>query len=196
MNAQSPRAYVRLTDPAIADLRRLRRSDPQIVKWALKKMLLLERDPMAGEPLLGTLIGYRKLVVSNRDWRIVWRVTTDDLGHVVVDIAEIWAVGARSDGEVYAEMRARLDAITGPPTTSTLEQAVGELARAAWGIEPSIEPASEPLPGWLVQKLTGVARIPANEVAGMNLRQAFDAWTAWMNRTPADDRPDQPETSA
>ncbi|MCW2132330.1 type II toxin-antitoxin system RelE family toxin [Arthrobacter sp. VKM Ac-2550] len=67
-------AVVRLTDDAIADLRRLQKKDPQIVRWAFKKMLLLERPAHAGEPLLGSLIGFRKLAVGDRDWRIVWRV--------------------------------------------------------------------------------------------------------------------------
>lgn len=67
-------------------------------------MLLLEADPLAGEPLLGSLIGYRKLVVGNRDWRIVWRAVTDQRGIVSVEIAEVWAVGARADSEVYSEM--------------------------------------------------------------------------------------------
>ena len=58
-------------------------------------MLLLERDPLAGEPLLGTLVGYRKLVVGNRDWRIVWRASTDQRGTLTIEIAEVWAVVAR-----------------------------------------------------------------------------------------------------
>ena len=44
----APRAVVRLTEDAIADLHRLHRKDPQIVRWAFKKMLLLERSVEAG----------------------------------------------------------------------------------------------------------------------------------------------------
>ena len=87
----APRAVVRLTEDAIADLHRLHRKDPQIVRWAFKKMLLLERSVDAGEPLLGDLIGFRKLVVGDRDWRIVWRTTTDTVGATVIDVAEVWA---------------------------------------------------------------------------------------------------------
>ncbi len=63
-----------LTDPAVEDLQRL---DDAPLVWALKKMLLLETDPLAGEPLLGSLIGYRKLVVDNRDWRLIWKASQD-----------------------------------------------------------------------------------------------------------------------
>ena len=58
---------VRLTEDAVADLHRLGKKDPQIVRTVLKKMLLLERSTNAGEPLLGASIGFRKLVVGDRD---------------------------------------------------------------------------------------------------------------------------------
>lgn len=70
MTREVPRALVRLTEPAVDDLRELYRKDPQIVRWCFKKMLLLESSPEAGEPLVGGLIGFRKLVVGDRDWRI------------------------------------------------------------------------------------------------------------------------------
>ena len=44
-STRGPRAYVRLTEAAFHDLRTLNRHDPQIVRWAFKKMLLLERTP-------------------------------------------------------------------------------------------------------------------------------------------------------
>ena len=59
-STQEPGAYVRLTEAAFDDLRTLNSHDPQIVRWVFKKMLLLERDPPAGAPLLGEVIGYRK----------------------------------------------------------------------------------------------------------------------------------------
>ena len=54
-----PGCVVRLTDHAVEDLQTLFKADPQIVRWALKKMIHLERDPNAGDPLLGGLVGYR-----------------------------------------------------------------------------------------------------------------------------------------
>lgn len=71
MTGPKQAAYVRLTDAALEDLDRLAASVPQALRWALKKMLLLEESPDAGEPLLGNLIGWRKLTVGDRDWRIV-----------------------------------------------------------------------------------------------------------------------------
>ncbi|CAB4998879.1 MAG: hypothetical protein F2881_02575 [Actinobacteria bacterium] len=50
-STRGPRAYVRLTEAAFHDLRTLNRHDPQIVRWAFKKMLLLERDPLAQQVL-------------------------------------------------------------------------------------------------------------------------------------------------
>ena len=100
---------VRLTDDAIDDLRRLHRKDPRIVRDLFAKMLLLERASDAGEPLVGALVGFRKLVVGDRSWRIVWRETTDVRNNPVLDISEIWAAGAREDGEIYSEMKRRVE---------------------------------------------------------------------------------------
>lgn len=179
----TPRAFVRLTEPAIDDLRRLHRVDPQIVRWAFKKMLLLEQNPMAGEPLLGSLVGYRKLAVGDRDWRIVWRVTVDGSGQTLIDIAEVWAVGARADREVYLEMRERIDRHTSGHVAQPLAEVVEMLGRMTWGIEAASEPAPEPLPHWLVDKLTHVAGIDPLDIQGMNLEQAFEAWTNWIQRS-------------
>lgn len=179
----TPQAYVRLTEPAIDDLRRLQRADPQVVRWALKKMLLLQRDPNAGGPLLGALVGFRKLVVGDRGWRIVWRVTTDDAGRHIIDIAEVWAVGARADREVYLEMRDRLAREPGERATRPLADVVALLGRASWGLESAHEPVSEPLPSWLVDKLTHVAGMDRLDVHGMTLEQAFEAWTEWIQRS-------------
>lgn len=85
-----------------------RKGDLQVVRWALKKCLLLERDPEAGKEIRGGLIGFRKIVVGDRDRRVVWRVPHDETGRTVVDVAEVWAVGARSDAEDYDEVQARV----------------------------------------------------------------------------------------
>lgn len=55
---EARRTVVRFTDPAFADLQRLaRKGDPQVVRWALKKCLLPERNPAAGEEPRGGLDG-------------------------------------------------------------------------------------------------------------------------------------------
>lgn len=88
---------VRLTNDAVRDLERLMdRGDPQVVRWAFKKMLHLEQNPEAGDALLGGLMGWRKITVGDRTWRLAWRVTHDAVGAVVVDVAKIWVFGARS----------------------------------------------------------------------------------------------------
>ena len=175
---------VRLTDPAFDDLRTLLKRDPQIVRWALKKMLLLERDPEAGEALHGDLNGFRKLVLGDRDWRVVWRVTRDDAGMVIIDVAEVWAVGARSDAAVYTEMRTRVAQLApDQPATPALADVVERLGRIAAGLNPTPEPnvqvAVATLPDWLVDRLRHQVRMPAEQIAGLTLEQAVDAWTTW-----------------
>ena len=189
------RTVVRFTDAALADLELMaRKGDPQVVRWALKKCLLLERDPEAGEPLRGALIGYRKLVVGDRDWRIVWRVTHDEAGRPVVDVAEVWALGARSDSEVYAEMNARVDTLSATPATVPLAQAIERLGRAAAGIQSEgVEPEKGPgsagttadpapgLPSWLAQSLVKVAGLRPAEVAQLTETEALGRWNEFIS---------------
>jgi mRNA interferase RelE/StbE len=177
---ETPRAYVRLTEPAFGDLERLLAVDPQIVRWALKKMLLLERDPGAGRPLLGDLIGWRKLVVGDRDWRIVWRVTTDEHANTVIEIAEVWAVGARADAEVYAEMNYRIAALGDNPTTQALSSVIAQLGRAGGGITASDEPTADPVPPWLVDRLVHQLHMTPDEVARLTGAEAMQRWETFI----------------
>jgi mRNA interferase RelE/StbE len=104
-------AAIRFTIEALEDVLAL---DGSVQPRVLKKILLLEKDPEAGQPLGsrgGTqLATFRKLVVGNRDWRIVYRV--EPSGDVVV----IWVVGNREEGEVYEEAARRLLLMPSPET--------------------------------------------------------------------------------
>lgn len=179
MTGAEPAAYIRLTDPAVEDLHRLATHNRQALKWALKKMLLLEQNPDAGEPLLGGLIGWRKLTVGDRDWRIVWRPTTDPNSIPIVEVAEVWAVGARSDSEVYEEMAARVAAMPDTPRTVALAEVIERFGTLRAGISPTRPPVRQELPSWLVDRLVHTAGLRREVVEGMSLEEAVDAWTAW-----------------
>ena len=174
---------VRFTDPAFEDLQLMtRKGDPQVVRAALKKCLMLERDPEAGEPLKGGLIGYRKLVVGDRDWRVIWRVTHDDTGATIVDVAEVWAVGARSDADVYDEMAQRVKVLGREPHTMPLAEAIDALGKLAHGLGAQPEPDDE-LPAWLVGVLTNVVGMPAAEVRHLSATEAQSVWDSYKGRT-------------
>jgi mRNA interferase RelE/StbE len=170
---------VRLTEPAVRDLELLKTSNRNALRWALKKLLLLERNPEAGRPLHGDLQGWRKLTVGNRDWRIIWRVTFDDEGPIIVDVAEVWAIGARSDGEIYEEMISRLRALEPSPRTEAL-----------WEIATRLEPADheqvdetpERVPEWLIQDLTKGAGLSFDLVSRMTYEDALAALVEWRSR--------------
>lgn len=164
---------VRLTADAVADLERLRRRDPEIVRTVVKKMLLLERSPEAGEPLLGALVGFRKLVAGNRDWRIVWRVTEDTAHQPVLDIAEVWAAGSRTDGAVYEELRRRVDQARGSESihVRALAAVVAEMAHLE--VEAAPEPERHPaLPDWLARGLAEVLHLSESEIAEIPVGEA------------------------
>lgn len=172
-----PGCLVRLTDATIEDLRSLHGKVPNIVRWCLKKLIVIERDPHAGEALLGGLIGYRKIAVGDRDWRIVWKVTDDKLGGYVVDVAEVWGVGCCKDGDVYDEIRARVNNAGSSPATKALVDVLALFEKPVRGLDATAEPEEpEPTPEWLVDALVKVAGAPASDVAAMTPTEAEQAW--------------------
>ena len=173
-------AEVWLTDPAGADLQRLNGAP---LVWALKKMLLLQTDPQASEPLLGSLIGYRKLVVGNRDWRIVWRASTDERGTLTIEVAEVWAVGARSDSDVYTEMTQRVASLGDTPVRRSLSEILDELGKRAKGLQAKpVAPAPSGPEPWLVDRLVHTAGLDREAVLAMTSEQAVDVWTEHITR--------------
>lgn len=173
-----PGCVVRLTDDAVADLQTLFKADPQIVRWALKKMIQLERAPLAGDPLLGGLIGYRKITVGDRDWRVVWRVVLDEAGDLRVEVAAVWAIGHREDSEVYAEIKQRVAHAGSSPKTSALTEVLDLFAKQARDLTATPEPEKpEPVPKWLTEALLYVVHLPASQVEQMSLDEAEKAWT-------------------
>ncbi len=111
-------AKVELTEDAREDLRDLDGSARALVFKALEK---LETEPgKRGTPLgsrsSGNLTTFRKLIVGDRDYRIVYRVEPDET--VVV----VWVIARRADDEVYQLAMSRL--MTHP------DEAVRDVARA------------------------------------------------------------------
>jgi mRNA interferase RelE/StbE len=164
---------VSFTDAAIDDLRRL---GPSAVPKVLKKILILFDQPEAGYPLGGELTGFRKLVVGNNTWRVVYRIT--ERGSV--EICEVWAVGARADAEVYAEATARVRGMgSSRPAVQQLANVIDKLGRLTGGITVETPTSGEPVPTWLAQRLVHTAGMAQEKVAALNLEEAVDLWTAF-----------------
>lgn len=177
-----PGCLVRLTDDAVEDLQILFKADPQIVRWALKKMIQIERDPNAGAPLLSGLIGYRKITVGDRDWRVVWRVVQDDAGDFRVEVAEVWAVGYRKDNEVYDEIKQRVVEAGSSPKTKALAEVLDLFAKQASNLTATPEPEKpELVPKWLTDALLYVVHLPPSQVENMTLEEAETAWTSHIS---------------
>ncbi|HEY0498311.1 MAG TPA: type II toxin-antitoxin system RelE/ParE family toxin [Kutzneria sp.] len=163
------------TDEAIEDLRRL---GPDVVPKVLKKVLMLCDDPEAGHPLGGPLTGFRKLVVGRNHWRIVYRLTEDG----VLEICEIWCVGARSDGEVYGEAAARVAKAADENTeVQRLAVVIARLGRMVGDVVVPASAPSEPVPDWLANRLIHTVGVAPEKVAALGLEQAVDLWTAFIS---------------
>lgn len=148
----------------------------------LNRIQRLEHDPEAGAPLRGSLVGFRKIGVGDRHRGIIWRVTHGQSGHIVVDVAEVWAVGARTDGEVYDEMRTRLAALREHASTVPLADAIERLGRLPLDITAQPEPQGQAVPDWLTNALTSVVGMPLKEVAKIDHEEALAIWTAYTSR--------------
>jgi mRNA interferase RelE/StbE len=167
---------ISFTGAAIDDLRRI---GPDVVPKVLKKLLVLYTDAKAGYPLGGELTGYRKLVVGRNTWRIVYRIVGDG----AIEICEVWAVGARADAEVYAEVSARVrGAAQRRPELVRLGEVVDRLGRLAGGVSVEQQPVAEPVPDWLADRLIRTVGLAREDVAAMDLRQAVDQWTEFTSR--------------
>ena len=95
---------VELIDEAIVDLADLAESGN--LKLFLKKLLEIEANgSKAGEPLGRGLVGWRKITVGNRNWRIVFRVDEDET------VAMVCVIGDREDAACYEEAERRVQQI-------------------------------------------------------------------------------------
>jgi mRNA interferase RelE/StbE len=92
---------VELTDDAVADL--VRYAESGNLPLFLKKLLRLEEvGREAGLPLGRGLTGWRKIVVGDRNWRIIF--TTDS----TQSIATVWVIGDRDDAACYEDAQRRV----------------------------------------------------------------------------------------
>ncbi|MBE3016218.1 type II toxin-antitoxin system RelE/ParE family toxin [Microbispora sp. NEAU-D428] len=164
------------TAPAVDDLRRI---GPDAAPKVLKKILLLLDNPEAGYPLGGELTGFRKLVVGRNTWRVVYRIKDDKS----IEICEVWAVGERADGEVYAEATARVRAAgEGRPEVVQLGQIIERLGALADHIRVDQPPPREPVPDWLADRLIYTVGMSREDVAALDLQQAVDLWADFRSK--------------
>lgn len=112
---------VELIDEAVEDLRGYVRSGR--IKDFLSKLLdIEEHGAEAGQPLGGAgLATWRKIVVGNRDWRIIFRANEE--------VATVLVIGDRSDSECYDEAQKRLDALKDSDIAMSLAAVMAQLIK-------------------------------------------------------------------
>lgn len=119
---------VELIDEAVADLARY--VETEVFPRLLAKLVRLEAvGKDAGQPLGRDLAGWRKNVVGDRNWRIIFTTDAEET------VATVWVIGDRADDAVYEEAQRRVAALakTQPHAASlaaTMFQ-LGEAQRSA-----------------------------------------------------------------
>jgi mRNA interferase RelE/StbE len=104
---------VELIDEAVDDL--IRYAETGNLPIFLKKLIYLEdAGKDAGLPLGGGLTGWRKIVVGDRNWRIIFTMNDSET------VATVWVIGDRDDAACYEDARRRVNALskTQPHATS------------------------------------------------------------------------------
>src|SRR5687768_7472919 len=95
---------VELIDEAVEDLARYAHSGN--LSLFLRRLLHLEQAGKdAGLPLGAGLAGWRKIVVGDRNWRIVFTVNREET------VATVWVIGDRADADCYADAERRVRAL-------------------------------------------------------------------------------------
>ena len=124
------------------------------------------------------MVGYRKITVGHRDWRVVWRVVQYDAGDFRLEIAEVWAVGYRKDNDVYEEIRQRVADADSSPTTKALTEILDLFTKQASDLTATPEPEKpESVPKWLTDALLHVVHLTASQIQEMTLEEAEMAWS-------------------
>jgi mRNA interferase RelE/StbE len=109
-------------------------------------------------------------------------VSSDEAGAIVIDVAEVWAMGARSESEVCQEAHHHVTTLPRSPLTVTLTDVIKRWGTIGVEFEMALEPVpSEPLPPWLADRLTRQAGIPSTEVMSLTQEDAIRAWERWMS---------------
>ena len=95
---------VELIDEAVQDL--VRYAETGNLPLFLKKLIRLEEAGKdAGLPLGGGLTGWRKIVVGDRNWRIIFTIDAEET------VATVWVIGNREDSECYQDAQRRVRAL-------------------------------------------------------------------------------------
>lgn len=117
-------ATIILTPAAQDDIRALEGSARKLVLNGLNKLKAspAQRGAPLGSRTSGDLTGLRKLVVGNRQYRIVYRVDQDE------SIVVVWVVGSRVDAECYNLAVARLEMYAKRPELRAILQGILEKA--------------------------------------------------------------------
>jgi mRNA interferase RelE/StbE len=105
---------VEIIDDAVADL--AKHAESGRLKAFFSKLLEIEqKGSEAGEPLGRDLVGWRKITVGNRDWRIVFRVDKRE------EVATVCVIGNREDAACYEEAKRRVDKVQNADAASLAE---------------------------------------------------------------------------
>ncbi len=115
---------VELIDEAVEDLARY--AETGNLPLFLRRLLRLEEvGKDAGLPLGAGLTGWRKIVVGDRNWRIIFTMNHAET------VATVWVIGDRDDAACYQSAYRRVQALaSSQPHAASLASVMFQLTQA------------------------------------------------------------------
>lgn len=172
---------MRLLPPAVDDLLSFHKKDRATFEKIVRRLLYIQRDSQVGFLLSGHFADFRKLKVTHPELRIVWKVLHDENGEEVIEIAQIWAIGARANGEIYKELKKRIALLEGNQEATELSRVLAIIATGKREAIPKLQPL-DPVPSYLEEALVNRMGLSAEAVRGLTGPIALELWTQFIQR--------------
>jgi mRNA interferase RelE/StbE len=108
-------------------------------------------------------------------------VIEENSGDTIIEVAEVWAVGARADSEVYSEVRKRIEKLGSTPEMVSIASTVARLSRGV-DVNEHPDPVEDPVPTWLSVRLTEQVGLTAKQISQLSGEQAMKLWEAFITQ--------------
>ena len=100
----------------------------------------------------------------------------------MIEIAQVWAVGAGTDSEIYEEMKVRVASAPSSPKTTALFDVLKLFGDKVVDVVATSEPLDSPAPKWLLDRLEHSVGLQQDKIRGLSIEQAMEIWEEYIGR--------------
>ena len=107
----------------------------------------------------------------------------DKRGEIQIEIAQVWAIGARSDSQIYDEIRERIKVSTLSPAGTALAEVLALFSEKVSDVTVQSEPLDQPAPEWLLNRLVHSVGLTKAGIRGLSVDQAMEIWDKFIRQS-------------